>query len=563
MLQPYGTEERPDPIAERVGLGMFTDREKDMDSLIEWVDMVGRKVGRSRALVSHRRYGKTAILERLYNRIFWERDDVMPFYFELHEGIQKIWVKDLAEMYFYTFIRQFLAYRTRDTELAFRDKGDQETLYTIAEKAGEQSIVEYIDWWKKSDNMSDHIKVRAVLQNLPHRVAVETGLSIIVMFDEFQRLNRVVFRDEACTRPYERYTDSYSTAAESSRAPMLISGSEVTVLTQEALWGAMLGRVHARHIKRLPLAGALELVFKFAFIHKLDVSLEVAYNICRQVDGHPYYIWALFNSEYDDKELTTEEGVEAALQHPEDEIRVEKIWEELELPISVEETNEILQKLIWCDLVIESGDRFYGGLSDPVLAQVLNIQYSWEIDEMTRREAIAKVQAQWQAKTIAYYEEIIDRMRSELNHWVGHVAEAFIQTFMRKHFDDQMVDGAKYFNLPNDVPCDILLTEFDRVYSTKVQAYGATRSYQIDIYALPKDEVQPPWVVEVKNWQKPVSLTQVEHFWNAAQSMAEDKGHEKIVCWFHARSGFTEPARKFLAEKGILNTDEPMLTQIR
>jgi len=47
MLQPYGTEERPDPIAERVGLGMFTDREKDMDSLIEWVDMVGRKVGRS------------------------------------------------------------------------------------------------------------------------------------------------------------------------------------------------------------------------------------------------------------------------------------------------------------------------------------------------------------------------------------------------------------------------------------------------------------------------------------------------------------------------------------
>ena len=79
-LQSVQAAERPDPIPERVGEGMFTDREREMASLMKWVNLVGQKVGRSRALVSHRRHGKTAILERLYNRVFRERVDVMPFY---------------------------------------------------------------------------------------------------------------------------------------------------------------------------------------------------------------------------------------------------------------------------------------------------------------------------------------------------------------------------------------------------------------------------------------------------------------------------------------------------
>ena len=100
--------EQQDPIAERVGLDIFTDREWEIDSLMQWADMVARKVGRSQGLVSHRRYGKTAIMERFYNRLFWERDDVMPFYFELQDGIHQIWIKKLAELYFYSFEKGLL-----------------------------------------------------------------------------------------------------------------------------------------------------------------------------------------------------------------------------------------------------------------------------------------------------------------------------------------------------------------------------------------------------------------------------------------------------------------------
>ncbi|MEM7531005.1 MAG: hypothetical protein AAF639_02410 [Chloroflexota bacterium] len=63
--QNFPNPDRPDPIPERVGLGIFTDRESEMASLMEWAQMVAEKWGRSRALVSHRRYGKTALRGRL------------------------------------------------------------------------------------------------------------------------------------------------------------------------------------------------------------------------------------------------------------------------------------------------------------------------------------------------------------------------------------------------------------------------------------------------------------------------------------------------------------------
>ncbi|MEM7539085.1 MAG: restriction endonuclease [Chloroflexota bacterium] len=594
--QHVQNQERPDPIPERIGLGIFTDREYEMDSLMEWAEMVAEKWGRSQALVSHRRYGKTAILERFYNRLFWERDDVMPFYFEIHDGVQKIWINKLAKLYLYSFLQQFLAYRTRDAALAFRAKTSPETLSEIAEKAGETYVVEMIDWWERDKSLDESIKVDRVLQNLPQEFAVETGLSIIVMFDEFQRLNQVLYEDEAYTVRIPRYTNAYSTAAESSRAPMLVAGSQVTNLTEYALMGSMMGRVKRFYIDRLPIYGAMALVLKYAQKRKIDISLDMAHLISQLVVGNPFYIWCLFTSRYPQRNLTTEEGIKQTLtfevenragninefwrhqfaqdmeafnrtharqmifyltQYGEDEVRVEKLMKDLELPLSVAETNEILRQLVWCDLVRENGNEFYGGLSDPQLQQMLKIEYSWEIKELTRRKAIAEVQADIAEKTEAYKDELIAKLKGELRTWVGRFAEMFIEKLMKRHFTDQMVDGG-YFNQSEKVQ----LSRFDSVYTTMTQRHGATRTYQIDVYAVPLDPNHTPWVVEVKNWKDPVSKPDVEKLWHGSRNLAKDKGHPQVVCWFYARSGFTGPAITFMQEKGMLYTDEDGLVQM-
>jgi len=57
-------------------------------------------VGKSVGLIGHRRVGKTAILHRLYNDLFWQQGMIIPFSFEMRK--EPIWIKDLAVKYFTT-----------------------------------------------------------------------------------------------------------------------------------------------------------------------------------------------------------------------------------------------------------------------------------------------------------------------------------------------------------------------------------------------------------------------------------------------------------------------------
>ncbi|MEM7531599.1 MAG: restriction endonuclease [Chloroflexota bacterium] len=588
--------DRPDPIPERVGEGMFTDREEEMAVLMEWAGMVADKYGRSEALVSHRRYGKTAIMERFYNRLFWAREDVMPFYFEL--GEDEIWIRELVEVYFFSFIQQFLAYRTRDAMLAFEPPIPLEELRSIAEKIDETVILNHLRYWErlqKKDSLTSG-DIKSIFHNLPHTVASRTGVSIIVMFDEFQRLDQVLYRDEACTRKYGKYTGSFATAAESSRAPMLIAGSQVTILTQQALAGAMLGRVGTTYIKRLPIGGCAELVRKFARKRKLNISLDMAYSISRLVDGHPYYIWCLFNSKYRKGDLATEKGVKATLtfeaedqagyirqfwqinffqametfnqphakrillyltQYSTTEVYIEQIISDLGLPLTKDEGNQLLRELIRYDLARERSSGFYGGLSDPMLAHVLRIEFGWEIAQLMRDDAIRQMEAEVSQEIIQYQKELIGKLKGDLRFWTGRFAEMFIDKLMKRHFNDQRVTGA-FFNHATDVQLD----RFESVFTTMTQPPGATRPYQIDLYGLPRGANQPPWVVEVKNWQTPVNQPDVKHFFEAAQNLAKDRGHAQVRCWFYAHSGFSEPAKQFMQQNGMFYTDHNGLVKL-
>jgi len=601
MLFDLDNREHPDPIPERVGVGMFTDRETQMDFLMNWVDMVGQKIGRSRALISHRRHGKTAIMERLYNRVFWERDDVMPFYYELSRDPR--WIYHFTEDYLRSFLQQFLAYRTRDTTLAFQQNLSLKQISSLAEENNEPLVLETLDYWYSIEDLNDLSHLTRTFRDTPRIFAARTGLSIIVMFDEFQRLDQVLYYDEALTRQCHPYAQSFSIAAESSRAPMLIAGSEVSVLRQKALAGAMIGRVSKRSIKRLPLEGAAKLVLKFAQRQKLDISMDLAYTISSLVDGHPYYIWALFNSNNIESNLTTEEGIKKALtfeiedrdgyindfwrynfvqnietfnsphakeimfyltQYQESEVRVEQIVEALKLPLSLEEANQKMRELLWADLVREESGTVYGGLTDPMLSRVLRIEYGWEIQELGRDEALEQIQAEFTQEMLDAKDELIASLRGELSSWIGRFAEMFIEKLMKRFFKGQTVEGSLYFNTSGE----ICLSHFSRVYNTITQPEGAPNPYQIDLYGLPSNHqptqptTTPPWIVEIKNRQKPTSKPQVEHFWQAAQNLAEERGHEQFICWFYSRSGFTTPAQEFLQEKDILYTDHDGLTQL-
>lgn len=594
MAQYQSDQKRLDPIRERVEPEIFTDREEELAFLMEWAGMVAKRWEKSIALVSPRRYGKTAILERFYNRLFWERDDVVPFYYELRED--KLWLREFAVNYYLSFLQQFLAYRLRDASLAFKSKPQPDRLYQLAVEAKEKLVQEWLKdlpAWRESG----YYNLMEVIRTTPHYYASETGLSIIVMFDEFQRLDDVLYYDQELTRKCHPYTGGFATAAESCWAPMLIAGSQVTMLTRRALGGAMAGRVGSVRLNLMPLDGGAELARKLARQQGFDLPLELAYTISRLTKAHPYYVWCLFHSRTPGRDLSTEEGVKAVLtfevenplgrinefwrdhfrqnmaainevnakrmvlyllRHQGEEVPVDEIVDRLDLTISKEEANRKLRELVWGDLIEEIGASLYGGLSDPMLERVLRVEYSWELEQLRRSEAAVQVEEEIAADVLAVKDGMIAHLRGQLNNWVGRAGEVFVEKVMKRCFEGQDVEGEEYFHRPGPVR----LSRFARVHTVYINPPGATRTYQVDLYAAPQEDGEPPWVVEVKNWERPVGRPEVERFLEAAESLRADRGHEEIVRWFYARGGFSGPAEALLQERGALYTDQAGLVRL-
>ncbi len=76
-------------LEERIGKPeLFTGRKRELAEFLKWIGGVKEKISKSTAILSRRKTGKTALLERLYNLTFKQNDRVVPFYFEIRETNQ-------------------------------------------------------------------------------------------------------------------------------------------------------------------------------------------------------------------------------------------------------------------------------------------------------------------------------------------------------------------------------------------------------------------------------------------------------------------------------------------
>jgi hypothetical protein len=72
------------PVEEMVHEDEFTDRVELLRELEQWVKAIGRMGSWSTALIAPRRIGKTVLLDRLVNRVFFKPEyQVAPFYFQM------------------------------------------------------------------------------------------------------------------------------------------------------------------------------------------------------------------------------------------------------------------------------------------------------------------------------------------------------------------------------------------------------------------------------------------------------------------------------------------------
>ena len=105
-MEIQGRAAQLDPLEDLAG-DLFVDRLEELALFWQWGAHVPHPIRNSWALIGRRRTGKTALLIKLFNRLFWEQEQVLPVFISFAQFLDRkhpITSYEFAERYFTGYI---------------------------------------------------------------------------------------------------------------------------------------------------------------------------------------------------------------------------------------------------------------------------------------------------------------------------------------------------------------------------------------------------------------------------------------------------------------------------
>ncbi len=569
-------------LKERIGNPeLFTGRKKELAYFLDWIDRTKREVSQSTAILSRRKTGKTALLQRLYNLTFHKNDGVVPFYFEIRETSK--WLRDFARDFFLSFVFQYIAFRSRDLKY-FRYPKDN---YSVAVKAAQDENLEhlliFIENARFADENGHTDDLWDMARDTPRMVAECLDERVVQMIDEFQFINRFIFRDQLCKNCIKDLAGSYLHTCEYKNAPMLVTGSWVGWLTDD-LNRLLPGRFLKDPIRNLPEDESLEMIYKYSLIDKIPVSEKTVWLIAHLTEGNPFYISTLFRSKYPGKDLTTDEGVRKTLEfetlnidaninatwmeyldsafsrindaHAKDMVlylsknrhryvRRKELKEKLNLDITDTELEKKFRALYRADIIEEEYGR-YRGVQDNIFAKVFRRAYSDDIDNFVTEKAPNEYKALFEK-----LQEKYDRLKGKYSRYKGAFAEFMIIHHLSS---DAFRDNEQYKSAMENLPDDFRFAEYLRVWSYHSPPLHEPE-FQVDIFAKAKQGGYS-LIGEIKNRRAKFSVREAGEFVKKAEELMKLEKIDRAVLFVFSVSGFFKNTLAYLKKHGIAWTSD-------
>jgi hypothetical protein len=591
------------PFEERIGAPkLFTNREKDLAYFESWIRDIEKEAAIANAIVSHRKVGKTALLQRLYNLLFQRQGRVIPFYLEIEE--KKRLLDEFSRIYYMTFISQLLSFKKNQwLGISYLP---EEMLAVSAELKLDYITEDIKSWQRHAEIGGPGTVLWTFTREAPHRLAEISGDRILVIIDEFQHLNKYIYEAWPGVPELQlaELAGSYLGTCESKIAPMLITGSEVGMLMR-LIYRQLPKRFEFYYLEKFPPQDFLELGYKLSALYEIPVTDECLLLAHRLLDGHPAYLRDIFRSKCPNKDLTTPQGFNEVylfeVGKPQGRIRAG--WEEY-LDAALEQINQInakkivlflakhherewtrqeikehcgllnmndqelerkLQALIAGDLIAQGRTSVdYQGLGDPTFDKVFRIKYEKEIEqisfEVTRQDIInqleqanRELQAQLADRTTQ-----VNKLRGALNQKQGEIGELWVKSILRYYSHRRRDFSAG--ELGNNAE-EIRLPRFRKI---EAEAFMSGRGeIKIDVLCEPAQSEDWHLAVEVKNrTAKPVSVDEVDKFAADLQALQEHLGDAKLHGLFYSFNGFQDSALAKLRELGIWHWDFETLDRL-
>ena len=569
------------PVEEMIAYEEFTDRVEILRELEQWVKNIQRMAAPSTALISPRRMGKTVLLDRLVNIVFFKPEyKVAPFYFIMKR--EEATLKDFLLEYATTFFRQYIAYCIQDPIL-YSDNSIQ--LIDLLDNSVDQKPInmakQYIEGFLKryqDTRFNDTRNQWDGFIRVPERLGSLSGVRVAVIIDEFQDMKFYVhnvdehalqqIREERLKKTYLEGTDltaTYDRQSQSRKAPMLVSGSAVTLVFRTVMGGPLGGRFGFTYLKPLsiPDGAALLQTLLPLYAPDLDITSDHALYASAQTCGHPYYLYCLSVSEFELKKFDSPHAIDQLIRYEIEKGKIYGFWqthfednrkfinsdndEELgkkimyyfsqynnqsvdikaianTLQVSKKAVEEKIEKLYLADLVYRSEARFFT-FNDICLMRYIKFVYEKDIEAV----------------------DAIDLSQKNLfNTLKGRFLEIVVQVTMMK-FDHETIPG-HFLGKPNDI--EVPLFQF---VDTKYVKGSKTALYQIDVYGR-EQKKNRYWICECKYTQTKMGIQQVNKLEQAAEALKQeaketDLAIPEIKLWLISTGGFTKEVSDYVNQR--------------
>lgn len=564
------------PLPERIGNpDLLVGREKDFRLLNNWLENIPKRLSKSRVILARRKSGKTAVVQRIFNRLWTDNGSIIPFYYSIPEV--KKWLPEFAVEYYCAFASQYISFIERD-EILVKQPLPLEKIKEYGLAKPVTLLADDVDVLNNYKAQGMHSLMWKTAYTAPERFAGIFDQRILVILDEFQNITQYIYRDEACEKsPDETLAGSFHDCVESKIAPMLVTGSYVGWLISVIDKYLEAGRLK-RHFMPpylMPEEG-LEAVYKYAEILNIAINNETAEQINCLCMSDPFFISCVIQSEYEEKDLTTQEGVvntvnyeitdpssemsmtwgeyiELTLKkvndryakqlllhlskHADREWTPKELQKTLGLKIEENAIREKLEVMVKADVIAKgASDIRYKGLQDGTLNLILRHRFEEEIHDFLPD---LKQDFNEELKNLKIER---NKLRGRLNDLTGRYAE--YQLFLEFRSTERFSLDRYFTGISDTTKLNI---------KHVVQRYKFQRSdgKEMEIDVMAESACGRIVLVEIKKVRKKMGLPEIRCFHEKVMEFAKQFPDKTVLPAYLSIGGFTGKAIAFCQQNAI------------
>jgi hypothetical protein len=568
------------PLVEKIGPPeLLVGRVEEFTRFNKWLAGIPRRISKSRVILARRKSGKTAFVQRLFNQLWSQNGQVIPFYLDIAD--EDIWYPAFARNYFRHFASQYIAFLERD-EQPVRLPFSLDEIRAYGVSKGVALLVSHVDDLRREEENGYHDLMWEVAKSAPHRFAAVYDQRFLVILDEFQNIASYVYPDpEYASKPMATMPGSFHSLSESKIAPMLVTGSYIGLLQKIMDEYLEAGRLSiSRFQPYLTREEGLEAVYRYAEVYAEPITNQTAQQINELCMADPFFISCVIQSEFADRELTTTDGVinTVNFEISDRQSEMSKTWAEylrltfqrvngtttknlmlflnkhddrywtprelkgqLNLDLTEEEIYQRLVLLAESDVILRGvSDIRFRGLQDGTLNLILRHRFEEQIEGFE-----PDLRSEFQA-TLAALEANKKSLQGRVNYLEGVLAEHLLATELRAKKHVRL--SAYFHGIADDRALNLLEVQLRVPFQ---RADG--KSEEIDLLGKAADG--RVLMVEVRKRQEKTNVKAVTDLRDNALAYAEQMG-VTVLPAFLSLGGFTEEAKTFCAAHGIGIADQ-------